>query len=305
MAKLRDLRTGTIIPLRASHRLGRDPSSDTVFADREVSADHARLQWRGGRWVIRDLGSNNGTTLQGRPLSGTQRVLRRGMRIELGDPAIALEVLDDGPPEPFARCEDGRIAEGRGRELYLPSIEDCELVVLPGERGGWSATRGEETRPISDRSAVELRGQRWELSLSRPLAGTALSTAARYTLSETKLRFVVSYDEESVQLFAEVGGAAVDLGAHAHHYALLTLARRREQDRLAGLPETRCGWWERRQLAAALRMDSAHLNVHLFRCRDSLRSKNWGDADGLIETLRRSKIRIGVRDIAIERPPIR
>ena len=305
MASLRDLRTGTVIPLRASHRLGRDPSSDTVFTDREVSADHARLRWRDGHWVIRDLGSNNGTVVQGRPLRGVQRTLRRGMRIELGDPAIALELVDDGPPEPFARCEDGRIAQGRGRELYLPSIEDCDLVILPGERGGWSATWGEEIQPVSDRSIIELRGLSWELSLSRPLAGTMLSTAARYTLAQTRLRFVVSYDEESVQLFAEVAGEAVDLGAHAHHYALLTLARKREADREAGLPEAHCGWWERRQLAAALRMDSAHLNVHLFRCRDSLRGKSWRDADGLIETLRRSKIRIGVRDLAIERAPVR
>lgn len=299
MAKLRDLRTGRLILIRASHRLGRDPGSDTVFTDQQVSTDHARIQWRDGRWVIRDLGSNNGTVVGGRPLSGLQSDLRRGARIELGGPNIALELVDDAPPVPFALCEDGAVSEGQGQELYLPSPEDCEVVILPDERCGWAMTRGDETCPVADRSTVTIRGLGWTLSLSRPVASTALPSARRHTMEETRLRFVVSLDEERVQLYAAVRDVWIDLGSYAHNYSLLTLARRRLEDRAAGLAEEDCGWWVRRQLADALRMDSTHLNVHLHRCRESLRGGGWQDADALLESLGRDRVRIGVQRLEI------
>jgi hypothetical protein len=45
--------------------VGRDPSCDVVLADAQVSRRHARLFFRDGSWVIRDLDSTNGTTVNG------------------------------------------------------------------------------------------------------------------------------------------------------------------------------------------------------------------------------------------------
>ncbi len=45
--------------------LGRDPHSDIYLENETVSAHHARLAYHHGQWWLDDLGSTNGTTLNG------------------------------------------------------------------------------------------------------------------------------------------------------------------------------------------------------------------------------------------------
>jgi hypothetical protein len=45
--------------------LGRLPECDLMFANTSVSRRHAQLRFRDGRWVIQDLRSTNGTTVNG------------------------------------------------------------------------------------------------------------------------------------------------------------------------------------------------------------------------------------------------
>ena len=45
--------------------LGRHPRCDIVLEDESVSRRHAQILFRDGIWVIRDLGSTNGTTVNG------------------------------------------------------------------------------------------------------------------------------------------------------------------------------------------------------------------------------------------------
>jgi hypothetical protein len=45
--------------------LGRSPSCDVVLAGSVVSRRHARLTWRDGGWILRDLESLNGTRVNG------------------------------------------------------------------------------------------------------------------------------------------------------------------------------------------------------------------------------------------------
>lgn len=48
--------------------VGRSDSCDVVLTDLDVSRHHARLRCRDGLWSLEDLGSRNGTTLNGRPV---------------------------------------------------------------------------------------------------------------------------------------------------------------------------------------------------------------------------------------------
>lgn len=52
--------------LRSPTRLGRMPDSDIVLDDRRVSRRHAEIVQRGGRWIVRDTGSTNGTAVNGK-----------------------------------------------------------------------------------------------------------------------------------------------------------------------------------------------------------------------------------------------
>lgn len=50
--------------------IGRDAASDIPIPDREISRHHAQVRHDGTRFVLVDLGSKNGTRLNGRPLEG-------------------------------------------------------------------------------------------------------------------------------------------------------------------------------------------------------------------------------------------
>lgn len=45
--------------------IGRSPDSSLVIQDDYTSTHHARLEVRGGTWMLRDLDSTNGTTISG------------------------------------------------------------------------------------------------------------------------------------------------------------------------------------------------------------------------------------------------
>ena len=63
--------------------IGRGRQADVVLNDPNVSRQHAEIRPRGGSWVITDLGSTNGSQLNGRRIDGSE-VLREGDEIELG-----------------------------------------------------------------------------------------------------------------------------------------------------------------------------------------------------------------------------
>ena len=46
--------------------VGRTSKSKVHIKDAAVSEKHAALAWEGGRWVLRDVGSSNGTAVNGR-----------------------------------------------------------------------------------------------------------------------------------------------------------------------------------------------------------------------------------------------
>jgi hypothetical protein len=50
---------------RSAVTLGRAPGCDCVLSDPTVSRNHARLSLRDGRWRLSDLGSSNGTRVNG------------------------------------------------------------------------------------------------------------------------------------------------------------------------------------------------------------------------------------------------
>ncbi|MBT3149986.1 FHA domain-containing protein [Streptomyces sp. CHD11] len=64
-------------------RIGRDPASGLRISHETVSRVHAELRHQGGLWVLRDLGSTNGTTVNGRRVVGAA-VVREGDQIGFG-----------------------------------------------------------------------------------------------------------------------------------------------------------------------------------------------------------------------------
>ena len=67
--------------------LGRDEDCDVVLAGRGVSAEHARLWRKGGRWRVEDLDSRNGTFVDGVRIHKSSPV-RDGQVIKIGDTSL-------------------------------------------------------------------------------------------------------------------------------------------------------------------------------------------------------------------------
>lgn len=72
--------------------IGRAPGADLVLRDGRVSGSHARLEDRGDGWALVDLGSRNGTRVNGALV--TEQELRPGDRIAVGGVVLGFELLD-------------------------------------------------------------------------------------------------------------------------------------------------------------------------------------------------------------------
>ena len=71
--------------------IGRSRQSDIVIDDANVSRQHAEVRPRGGAWVLTDLGSTNGSRLNGRRITNPE-VIQPGDEIEIGTSVITFEL---------------------------------------------------------------------------------------------------------------------------------------------------------------------------------------------------------------------
>jgi len=98
-----------LVPLEGDRlTVGRGPSNDLALeADSKVSRLHAVLERYQSGWAIRDMGSRNGTFVNGERLI-TERVLRPGDEVTIGDTRLAYR-LDEAPDAALGAT---RVAEG-------------------------------------------------------------------------------------------------------------------------------------------------------------------------------------------------
>lgn len=141
----------------ASCRIGRDAKNDIVIDRGAVSRKHALIEHHNNHFVLRDIGSSNGTFVNGHRLSGDHQ-LRNSDRIGLGSPQPLLEFVDQettdlSPQKLLFRAYEQRF-EFHGVPLTLsPSQlhllkhlyerrnlseicthQSCVLAIWPGEK---------------------------------------------------------------------------------------------------------------------------------------------------------------------------
>jgi GAF domain-containing protein/FHA domain-containing protein len=85
--------------------VGREPDNALVLEDRRVSKYHARLQWSGTGWRAEDLGSKNGTLVDGREPAGA--LLAGGEWISFGGILGHFETVSEAE---VASLESDRLA---------------------------------------------------------------------------------------------------------------------------------------------------------------------------------------------------
>jgi hypothetical protein len=77
--------------------IGRQAQCDLTLRHEDVSRRHSEIGFEEGRYIVRDLGSTNGTFLNGKEIVGTEP-LSPGDRVEIGAQMITFcEIASDGP----------------------------------------------------------------------------------------------------------------------------------------------------------------------------------------------------------------
>jgi pSer/pThr/pTyr-binding forkhead associated (FHA) protein len=110
--------------VKSSASIGRDATNDVVILnDSKVSRLHAELQFRDGRWLLLDLGSRNGTIVNGRQVR--QHPLKGGDKIQCGENIFVFVAFDD----PNVTETSEAIREG----VYRLSRREREVVDLVAE----------------------------------------------------------------------------------------------------------------------------------------------------------------------------
>ena len=82
--------TLTKLALGAITTLGRDVNNSIVVDDPFASTDHAILTFRGSAWYVEDLGSTNGTYVNGHPVDGVATI-GFGDELQVGQVRFRLE----------------------------------------------------------------------------------------------------------------------------------------------------------------------------------------------------------------------
>jgi pSer/pThr/pTyr-binding forkhead associated (FHA) protein len=89
---------GTVYALEGDQiGIGRDSANEITVNDAEVSRRHSQLSFQGGKYVLEDVGSTNGTFVNGQRLTGP-RVLKSGEVVSLGEQIVFVyEAVESDP----------------------------------------------------------------------------------------------------------------------------------------------------------------------------------------------------------------
>lgn len=175
-------------PLAGTLSIGRGDGNTVVLREKTVSREHARLELADGRWLLEDLGSANGTFVNGERVPfGARRPLRHGDRIRVGSAELVFSwPADRDDPE---RTEEREALPAR------PSLSPFQLQVVQALCGAWMSEGDLDALPTNEQIAA---------ALGTPAAAGAVKAALR-------------------RVYAKAGLS--ELPSHAKRRALCRLAR--------------------------------------------------------------------------------
>lgn len=121
------------VPLKGpSMVIGRDPSTDVHLDNRALSRRHAQIEKRGAAIWVRDLGSQNGTYVNGERI-GEPRPLAGGDVIEVGRYRVMIEGVEEARADTPVLTLTGPEGKHRfamvGDEIIIGRAPSCDIAI--------------------------------------------------------------------------------------------------------------------------------------------------------------------------------
>ncbi len=136
---------GDRVTFASSLTIGRHPFNEMVLAHPKISSWHAAVGWDGSRWRIKDLGSSNGTTVNGRKVRGARELKVDDVIRFAGISRWRVEALVEPVSEGAALAHvvvdaTSRRTEVRSDRFLIGTGPPCDLLVPEWVSAGAAST---------------------------------------------------------------------------------------------------------------------------------------------------------------------
>src|SRR5262245_59449512 len=148
-------------------RVGREMGLEVVIDNVAVSRQQAEIRLQDKQWYVRDLGSRNGTLLNGKRLSG-MAPLRRGDEISFGKFSLFFDHVPTEPASPSYVPRSGYAEPGRTLIMRPEELVKIRAAIVQKRRAHvrWQAGDKEGVFALADGSVVIGRGDVCDLRVA-------------------------------------------------------------------------------------------------------------------------------------------
>jgi HD-GYP domain-containing protein (c-di-GMP phosphodiesterase class II) len=184
--------------------IGRMPSCEVFLDDASVSRRHAEVFFTEAGWVVRDLGSTNGTFLNGTRLGAATQRLRTGDHLQPGKVVLSVESLEEEDAASGAPFQDPTCVEG-------PALGGAASAsAAQGVPAEYALASGPGATLLGGADGVQLPLDRQRACFMQALAAVAAAVDCRDPMTAGHAQRVTEY----VLLLA----AAVKVSPADYHY---------------------------------------------------------------------------------------
>ncbi|HVR75262.1 MAG TPA: serine/threonine-protein kinase [Planctomycetota bacterium] len=148
-------RVHAVLSAAAPTIVGREGAVDVPLNDPKSSRRHAAIRLERGRWIVEDLGSSNGTILDGGKVKKAE--LRDGATLQLGGTLLSFHENELSPPPPgeiHGARPSAALREEAGIFVFIARQAAMDRPV----RVDWAAPSREVPRGVHDAIEATLRG---------------------------------------------------------------------------------------------------------------------------------------------------
>lgn len=302
MALLLDAQNERSLPLAASSLLGSSPQAFVRLEGAGVSEAHALIRWQGHAWILKDLGSRNGTFVGAKRLEpGGSTPVYASDELSFGGPDCRWRLADDGPPEVLARnLRSGDIVCARDGMLALPEGDAPLAVALRDRRGVWTWEQEGAVHALGEAPQVVVVGdQAWRVH--PPLVQDSTTFGEGGWLLEY-LTLVIHGEADAPNVrcsFVDNIGARRELPHRPTPYRVLALLGRAMLED-ANKSSADRGWRHRDYVLSELDAHQGILDSWVFWCRKGATRAGVMDGARIIERTHQGYLRLGLAEVVFD-----